>query len=51
MQSENPAEIKALPGAVTALPGLLGLSPADIAVFVAELGEPTFRAKQIQDWI
>ncbi len=51
MQSENPAEIKALPGAATALPGLLGLSPADIAVFVAELGEPTFRAKQIQEWI
>jgi 23S rRNA (adenine2503-C2)-methyltransferase len=51
MQSESPAATTAPITAAAKLPGLLGLSPTDIAAFVAELGEPAFRAKQILEWI
>ncbi|WP_243838786.1 23S rRNA (adenine(2503)-C(2))-methyltransferase RlmN [Prosthecobacter fusiformis] len=33
-----------------ALPSLLGLTPPEITAFMAELGEPGFRAKQVIDW-
>jgi 23S rRNA (adenine2503-C2)-methyltransferase len=51
MQSESPAATAAPITAAAKLPGLLGLSPTDIAAFVAESGEPAFRAKQILEWI
>lgn len=51
MQSESPAAAAAPITAPVKLPGLLGLSPTDIAAFVAESGEPAFRAKQILEWI
>lgn len=51
MQSESPAATTAPITAAAKLPGLLGLSPTDIAAFVAESGEPAFRAKQILEWI
>ena len=51
MQSESPAATAAPITTAAKLPGLLGLSPTDIAAFVAESGEPAFRAKQILEWI
>ena len=51
MQSESPAATAAPIITAAKLPGLLGLSPTDIAAFVAESGEPAFRAKQILEWI
>jgi len=42
--------LTATPPKPAALPSLLGLTPVEITAFMAEMGEPAFRAKQVIDW-